>query len=236
MCGRYSLAKDLSELTKLVDFICRIPLYAPRYNIAPRQQAPVLLIEKTQPVMKLMRWGLIPSWVKDEAIGDKMINARAETINERTSYRKPFNSQRCLIPADGFYEWQRRGKSITPFRFTLRDKSAFCFAGIYERWIKSAVGGELDFIGADEPPPSQVIETFSIITTEANAMVAPVHERMPVILHDEDYQRWIDCGCYGSRDVKYLLRPFSTEAMDSYRVSSLVNSAKNDSPECLLPV
>jgi hypothetical protein len=106
MCGRYSAAGTLSELAKLIDFVCRAPFFAPRYNIAPRQQAPVILLENGEPTLKLMRWGLIPGWAKDESIGDKLINARAETISEKTSFKKPFEFQRCLVVADGFYEWQ----------------------------------------------------------------------------------------------------------------------------------
>lgn len=125
MCGRYSAAGNLSELAKLIDFICRAPFFAPRYNIAPRQQAPVIILENFQPVLKLMRWGLIPSWAKDEKFGDGMINARAETISEKTSFKKPFHRQRCLIPADGFFEWQHGKRDLTPFRFTMRDNSFF---------------------------------------------------------------------------------------------------------------
>jgi putative SOS response-associated peptidase YedK len=237
MCGRYSAAGTLNELAKLIDFVCRAPFFAPRYNVAPRQSMPVIVLENFQPVMKPMRWGLIPSWAKDESIGDKLINARAETIAEKTSFKKPFHSQRCLIPADGFYEWQRRDNSFTPFRFRMRDDSFFCFAGIYEKWIRPPREGEFEFNDFDEPPPSRVIETFSIITTEANDMVFAVHERMPVILGSDSYLRWIDCQRYGSDDVfiRAMLHPYPAEEMDCYRVSKLVNNAKNDSPECLKP-
>jgi putative SOS response-associated peptidase YedK len=234
MCGRYSAAGTLSELAKLIDFICRAPFFAPRYNIAPRQQAPVIVLDQFQPTLKLMRWGLIPAWAKDESIGDKLINARAETITEKPSFRKQFDRQRCLVPADGFYEWQRRDKSFTPFRFTMRDNSFFCFAGIYEKWIRPPKEGEFEFGDLDEPPPSRVIETFSIITTTANEMVAAVHDRMPVILHPNHWLWWIDDRSKGE-SVKSLLSPHPAEDMDCYRVSKLVNSAKNDSPECLKP-
>jgi putative SOS response-associated peptidase YedK len=234
MCGRYSAAGTLDEFAKLIDFIIRIPFFAPRYNIAPRQQAPVIVLENNQPVMKLMRWGLIPSWAKDETIGDKLINARAETISEKTSFKKPFEFQRCLVVADGFYEWQLSARSRTPFHFTMKDKSFFCMAGLWERWIKPPVRGEFEFNDLDEPPPSSVFETFSIITTEANPMVAAVHERMPVILDSSHWQWWIDDRRKGD-DVNFLLRPFEAEKMDCYRVSPLVNNAKNDSPDCLKP-
>ncbi len=225
----------LSELATLIDFICRAPFFAPRYNIAPRQQTPVIVLKNNRPVMKLMRWGLIPSWAKDESIGDKLINARAETVSEKTSFRKPFEFQRCLVVADGFYEWQLSGRSRTPFRFTMKDKSFFCMAGLWERWIKPPSSGEFIFDDdGDKPAPSRVIETFTIITTTPNKMTAAIHDRMPVILHPDHWQWWIDDRHNGDF-VKSLLRPYPTEDMDCYRVSPLVNNAKNDSPECLKP-
>ena len=204
MCGRYSAAGTLDEFTKMIDFICRAPFFAPRYNIAPRQQAPVLVLENNQPVMKLMRWGLIPTWAKDENIGDKLINARAETVSEKTSFKKPFEFQRCLVVADGFYEWQLSGRSRTPFRFTMQDKSFFCMAGLWEKWIKPPARGEFIFDDeGDTPAPSRVVETFSIITTGANSMVAAVHERMPVILDQTHWQWWIS----GSRRRRVRFPP-----------------------------
>jgi putative SOS response-associated peptidase YedK len=236
MCGRYSAAGNLSELAKFIDFICRAPFFAPRYNIAPRQQAPVIILNNFQPELKLMRWGLIPPWAKDEEIGDKLINTRAETISEKISFKKALLSQRCLIPADGFFEWQRKNKEFTPFRFTMRDNSFFCFAGIYEKWVRPLKSGE--FIIDDDPenpPPSQIIETFSIITTEANEMVSAVHGRMPVILDQDRYLWWLDARNNELNSLKFILRPYPAEDMDCYRVSKLVNNAKNDSPECILP-
>jgi putative SOS response-associated peptidase YedK len=234
VCGRYSNAKDLSDLAQAVGFVCRVTFFTPRYNIAPRQQAPVVVLENGEPTMKLMRRGLIPGWAKDESIGDKPINARAETVTGKTSFKKPFEFQRCLVVADGFYEWQLSGTKRTPFRFTMKDKTSFCMAGLWERWIKPPVRGEFNFNDLDEPPPSRVIETFSIITTTANPMVAAVHERMPVILDRTHWQWWID-DRHNGEFVKSLLRPYPAENMDCYRVSKLVNSAKNDVPECLQP-
>ena len=130
MCGRYTITGDLADLEKLVRFICRVVDFKPRYNLAPRQQAPVLVSENNQTVLKSMRWGLIPPWSKDETIGDKLTNARADTITEKPSYRKPFERQRCLIPADGFYEWQTTPTGKQPFRFTRKDGGFFCMAGL----------------------------------------------------------------------------------------------------------
>ena len=214
MCGRYSAAGNLSELTRFIDFVCRAPFFAPRYNIAPRQQAPVIILDNFQPELKLMRWGLIPPWSKDEKIGDDLINARAETISEKTSFKKPFSRQRCLIPADGFYEWQRKDKDFTPFRFTMRDNSFFCFAGIYEKWLRPPKSGEFIFdTDLDTPPPSQVVETFSIITTAANPMVSAVHDRMPVIVPENHYLWWLDARKFEPNFLKFLFQPFPAEEM-----------------------
>lgn len=234
MCARYSAAKDLADFAKFFNFVCRIAFFAPRFNIAPRQMAPVIVLENNQPVIKLMRWGLIPAWAKDETIGDKLINARAETVAEKPSFKRPFEFQRCLVIADGFYEWQLSGQSRVPFRFTMKDKSYFCMAGLWERWIKPLRVGEFEFNDLDEAPASRTIETFSIITTEANPMVGAVHERMPVILPKEHWQWWIDDRRNGEA-VKFMLRPFDARGMDCYRVSPQVNNARNDSPECLQP-
>lgn len=235
MCGRYSNAKDLSDLAQAVEFVCRVMFFAPRYNIAPRQQAPVIVRTKGQTEARLMRWGLVPSWAKDESISDKLINARAETLAEKTSFRKPFASQRCLIPADGFYEWQRSERGKTPFRFTMNGGSLFCFAGLWERWVRPPQRDEFVFDDlGDEPQPSRVLETFTVITTEANDMMRPVHDRMPVILEPQHYAWWIDERRKGE-DLKILLRPFRPEAMDCHRVSPLVNNVKNDGPECIKP-
>jgi putative SOS response-associated peptidase YedK len=136
MCGRYSNAKDLSELIKLVDPVMRVAFFGPRYNIAPTQMAPVFFMENKKTVMKLMRWGLIPSWAKDETTVNALINARAETLNSRQAFRQAFQQRRCLVPADGFYEWQEREGKRQPFRIMLKSGDSFCFAGLWERWIK----------------------------------------------------------------------------------------------------
>ncbi len=233
MCGRYTITQDLAGLEKLVRFICKVVDFKPRYNLAPRQQAPVLVWETGQPTLKSMRWGLIPSWSKDETIGDKLTNARADTISEKPSYRKPFEKQRCLVPADGFYEWQTTPAGKQPFRFTLRGGGFFCMAGLWEKWIRPPNESEL---GLDDSGPavSQMVETFTIITTEPNPMVAAVHNRMPVILGPEHYQWWLEPNRFEPQFLKTLLRPYPAEDMACYRVSKLVNNAKNDNPDCLL--
>lgn len=233
MCGRYTITTDLNELEKLVRFICKVVDFKPRYNLAPRAIAPVLIWEGGTATLKPMRWGLIPSWSKDETIGDKLTNARADTITEKTSYRKPFESQRCLIPADGFYEWQSTPTGKQPFRFTMKDGSFFCMAGLWEKWIRPARTGEFDL--GDDTAAGQVLETFTIITTEPNAMVARVHNRMPVILSPEHFRWWLEPKRFEPEFLKTLLRPFPAEEMACVRVSKNVNNARLDSPACLLP-
>jgi putative SOS response-associated peptidase YedK len=232
MCGRYTLTQDLAALEKMVRFICKITDFKPRYNIAPRQSVPVLVWENNQAVLKNMRWGLIPGWSKDTTIGDKLINARAETLTEKVSFKRPFQKQRCLIPADGYYEWQRSGPDKIPFRFTMADPRCFCMAGLWERWIRPHQEGEL---GSDDTGPnlSQIIETFTVITTEPNPMAARVHNRMPVILGPEHYSWWLEPR-FEAEFLKALLRPFPAERMDCRRVSAWVNNARNDGPECVL--
>jgi len=234
MCGRYTITGDLAELEKLVRFICKVVDFKPRYNLAPRQHAPILVWENGGAVLKPMRWGLIPSWSKDEAIGDKLTNARSETITEKASFRKPFEKQRCLIPADGFYEWQTTPNGKQPFRFTRKDGGFFCMAGLWEKWIRPHVEGEL---GLDDTGPqvSQVVETFTVITTTPNPMVAAVHDRMPVILSPEHYRWWLEPKRFEPEFLKTLLRPYPAEDMACGSVSKLVNSAKNDGPECIAP-
>ena len=234
MCGRYTITQDLAELEKLVRFICKIVDFTPRYNLAPRSQAPVLVWENGTAVLEPMRWGLIPSWSKDETIGDKLTNARADTISEKPSYRKPFEKQRCLIPADGFYEWQTTPAGKQPFRFTMKGGGFFCMAGLWEKWIRPQSIGELN-LDQTESGASQTVETFTIITTEPNTMVAAVHNRMPVILGPEHYQWWLEPNRFEPQFLKTLLRPCPAEQMDCYRVSKLVNNAKNDTPACLQP-
>ena len=234
MCGRYTITGDLAELEKLVQFISKFVDFTPRYNLAPRSQAPVLVSDNAQNVLKSMRWGLIPSWSKDETIGDKLTNARADTISEKPSYRKPFEKQRCLIPADGFYEWQTTTTGKQPFRFTMKGGGFFCMAGLWEKWIRPPRSEELN-LEANEPSASQIVETFTIITTEPNTMVAAVHNRMPVILGPEHYQWWLEPNRFEPQFLKTLLRPYPADQMDCYRVSKLVNNAKNDNPDCLQP-
>jgi putative SOS response-associated peptidase YedK len=168
-----------------------------------------------------MRWGLIPFWAKDASVGYKMINARAETVATKPSFRDALKKRRCLIPADGFYEWRKAGKTKTPFCFTMADDSIFAFAGLWEQW---------------KNPEGHLVETCSIITTTPNSLCEDVHDRMPVILHDDVYDLWLDPGFQKADTVCALLKPFNPALMRRYEVSSRVNLVKNDDAECSEPV
>jgi putative SOS response-associated peptidase YedK len=192
----------------------------PLYNIAPTQNAPVILNDGDR-IMEELRWGLIPSWAKDPAIGNKLINARAETLSEKASFKRPFQARRCLVPADGFYEWRftRTSKGKIPMRIRLKSQEPFAMAGLWERW-KDAEGKEL--------------RTFTIITTEANEALQPIHNRMPVILKAKDEEAWLDPKA-ASKHLTVLLAPYPAEEMEEYEVSKLINNAAFNSPDCFTP-
>jgi len=223
MCGRYTETKARSVLTDhFGDYIEQSLLedFRPRFNIAPGQDAPVILNE-TVPVLKLVRWGLVPSWAKDEKTGYKMINARAETLSAKPAYRKAFERRRCLVLADGFYEWKKAGSVKMPHRFTVRDGEPFAFAGLWERWRK---------------PDQTELRTFTIITTDPNPVVSAYHDRMPVILPRNDYERWLDPTFADAAELQRMLRPFTEKEMRVDAVSSVVNDSRNDNPQCVEPV
>jgi putative SOS response-associated peptidase YedK len=222
MCGRFRLSKTDKAVMK--QFGVEIdPDYSPRYNISPSQSVLAIRQDAAQPVRLLskLRWGLVPFWAKDLAIGYKMINARSETVLEKPAYRDSFKKRRCLIPADGFYEWKKVGKEKQPYNFGMTDDSIFAFAGIWDTW---------------KSPDGTPVESCSILTTTPNALVADVHDRMPVILDRDDYEQWLDPGVKEPSTLTELLKPFAANRMRSYPVSRLVNSPKNDKPECIVEV
>jgi len=218
MCGRYRLARKKEILGEIFDVGDDVD-WSPRYNIAPGQNVPVVRQEETRPVrsLSLVRWGLIPFWARDAKTGYKMINARAETITARPAFREPLISRRCLIPADGFYEWAKKGRDKVPFCVTVADDSVFAFAGIWDRW---------------KNPEKQWVETCSIITTSANALLSEIHNRMPVILEPENYDVWLDPGFSRVEGLLDWLKPYRADSMRRYRVSPRVNSVQNDDPAC----
>ena len=221
MCARFTLvtpAKDVAEEFQLEE----IPSLAPRYNVAPTQ--PVATVRRKEGRGKRefasLRWGLIPSWAKDLKIGARMINARAETLSEKPAFREAFRERRCLIPADGFYEWRRVGSKKQPFYFRLRGGRSFAFAGLWERWEGQGAA----------------VESCTLLTTDANDLLRPVHERMPVILNPEDYETWLDSSVRGTERLRPLFAPYSPEEMDFHPVGMRVNSPKNDDPACIEPL
>ncbi len=227
MCGRYSQTHQQNQLKQRFHAtLAEVVEVMPRYNIAPSQQAPVIVTDGAADggrKLKLMRWGLVPSWAKDTKIGNQTINARAETVAEKPSYRSAFRKRRCLVLADGYYEWvEIASRSYrVPLRYILQDKQPFAFAGIWESWKK---------------PDGSDLETYSIITTSPNELAAKVHDRMPVILDEKDYAQWMDPSNENVDGLKKLLTPYPAKEMDAYEVSRLVNSPKNDVADCLKPV
>jgi putative SOS response-associated peptidase YedK len=218
MCGRFTLrtpSRDLVEIFQLL----RSPDISPRYNIAPTQ--PVLVIRQVGKFREpsLLQWGLVPSWAKDPRSGPPLINARAETLATKPTFRSAFAKRRCLIPTDGFYEWKTGdGKTKQAFYIRLLKDRPFAFAGLWETWK-----------GGESPP----LESCTIITTAANSRLAELHERMPVILHEEDYDRWLAPALDDPPVLQSTLVPYPSEELTFHPVSSFVNSPWNDGPSCL---
>ena len=194
---------------------------APRYNIAPTQDVLTITNDSEVNVARFMRWGLVPSWAKDISIGNRMINARAETLAERPSFRSAFRRRRCLVVADSFYEWKRDGRKRTPMRISLESGELFGFAGLWETWSS---------------PDGRRILSCTIVTTATNEFMAPIHDRMPVILSQDTESVWLDPDVRDTDALSELLTPYPSDLMSAYEVSSVVNSAANDGPECIAPV
>lgn len=220
MCGRYTQTADPAKLTERFRLEPPGPGISRRYNIVPTQDAPIVANDNPKR-LRLMRWGLVPSWAKDAAIGNRMINARAETLAEKPSFKKPLERRRCLVLADGFYEWRAAaGHAKIPVRIVLKSREPFAFAGLWDLW-RGTEGREL--------------ATFTIITTHANELLKPIHDRMPVILRPADEEKWLDPGQVDAAKLAPLLNPYPSEEMAAYDVSTLVNSPKNDSAACISP-
>ena len=217
MCGRYTQTKgpyDIRLQLNIDEFLREI---TPRYNISPGQRAPVI-VNDGRVALRLMQWGLVPSWAKDPAIGNRMINARAETLTEKPSFKRLVGKRRCLVLTDGFYEWRREGKRKVPMRFVLKSREPFGFAGLWDSWRK---------------PDGNELQSYTIITTQANELLKPIHGRMPVILDKPAQMAWLDPDVTEPKIVTALLQPFPSELMEGYDVSTLVNSPANDRPECI---
>jgi putative SOS response-associated peptidase YedK len=219
MCGRYTLKTPVERLAEEFGFEASSAELPPNYNVAPTQQVAAVLEEGGERRLEMLRWGLIPSWADDPGIGSRMINARAETAPEKPSFRRAFRGQRCLIPADGFYEWKRTNGSKQPYYIHMKEERPFAFAGLWESWKED---------GGPE------IRSCAILTTEPNELLAGIHDRMPVILPGGSYDVWLDPEA--ERDELYgLLASYPEDEMEAYPVSRFVNSPQNNDPRCIEP-
>ena len=218
MCGRYTLATPVEALKEEFEVGGPVPELAPSFNVAPAEEVAVVREDGGYRRLELLRWGLVPFWADDPGIGQRMINARAETAPDKPAFRAAFRKRRCLIPADGFYEWQRAdGGPKQPFHIRRRDGRPFAFAGIWEDWRDGKV------------------RSCAILTTDANEELQKVHHRMPVILDREDYGRWLDPEA-GEKDLRVLLQPYAADDLEFYPVDRWVNKPSNDDPRCIEPV
>ncbi|MCA9483601.1 MAG: SOS response-associated peptidase [Nitrospina sp.] len=218
MCGRYSLTRSLEEIAGHFQARLAGMNFGPRFNVAPTQTLPVAVAGDAGVELRGMRWGLVPAWAKEESIGNRMINARAETVAEKPSFRSSFKMKRCLVPCDGFYEWVAGENGKTPYYIHRRDNGLFAFAGLWSEWK-----------GGESP-----LHTFAIITTEANDFLKPLHHRMPVILPPDFYARWLNPKT-SAADLHAALKPLAGDLLEFFPVTKAVNSPKNDSPDCLVP-
>jgi putative SOS response-associated peptidase YedK len=222
MCGRYRLSRRKQVLAEHFDTDFDDLEWEPRFNVAPTQPVPVLRLGNSGAISaSLMRWGLIPSWSKDPKVGARTINARSETAAEKPTFRGPLRNQRCLIPADAFYEWKRTGKVKQPYCFEVGQVALFAFAGLWDCW---------------RGPDGRAVETCTILTTTANDLLEGIHDRMPVILPPYQYQAWLDAGMQNAAAAVEMLNPFDSSLMRRYAVSPRINLVANDDPECATAV
>jgi putative SOS response-associated peptidase YedK len=223
MCGRFTLIAEPDKVKEIFDISdtsnCQ---WEARYNIAPTQTIATVLChgESKERECRSLRWGLIPSWSKDSKMAARTINARAETLAQKPSFRSAFKRRRCLILADGFYEWKKTETKKQPYYFQLKDKQPFAFAGLWEQW---------------QSPEDEKITSCTIVTTEANELLQQIHNRMPVILSSSDYEKWLDPQLHQTELLKELLHPFEAEKMMMTAVSTKVNNPLHTSPECIKP-
>lgn len=218
MCGRYALFADPEMLVTRFE-LWQTPDLRPRYNLAPSQEVPAIRrSQEGRRELTLLRWGLVPHWAKAETTGHSMINARAETVAEKPAFRSAFRRRRCLIPADGFYEWKKAGRTKQPYFIRLKDGLPLAFAGLWEEW---------------RSPDGQAVGSCAIIVTRANPLVEPIHDRMPVILEPRAYEEWLSTDLTDTEGLTQLLVPFPSEDMEAYPVDRRVNNPKNEGVACV---
>jgi putative SOS response-associated peptidase YedK len=222
MCGRFSATFSFREIKARWNLYGNLE-FAPRYNIAPSQPVPVIVEGERANEAKLMKWGLVPSWAPDPSIGNRLINARAETLLEKSSFKRLVAERRCIIPADGFYEWRRERQRTVPVWIHLKNKEPFAFAGLWDAWQDFDSG--------------TILNTFTIITTEPNDLLRPIHNRMPVIYDCEMSQQWLaHVDASSQMALSAALKPYRSELMEAWEVSTFVNTPENDSEECVRPI
>lgn len=219
MCGRFTLRQPAETLAEIFQ-LDQVPALEPQYNIAPTAQVATVLVNQARKrQFRLLHWGLIPAWAKDPKIGAKMINARAETVAQKPAFRSAYRQRRCLVLADGFYEWQRAQGKKQPHHIRMRNSQPFAFAGLWEHW--QGLGGNQ-------------IDSCTLLTTDPSELLRPIHNRMPVILHPQDYDLWLDPEVQDPEALQPLLRPYPSEEMTAYPVSLGVNNPANNNPECVM--
>jgi len=221
MCGRFTQQRPTAELSALFDAEPLVDDPGGHFNLAPTQEAAVVVEHDQRRAITAYRWGLIPSWAKDPKIASRLFNARAETVATSGAFRDSFRKRRCIVPADGFYEWRREGSSRQPFLIHRVDGAPLALAGLWSAWR--------------DPVTEQVQRTFTILTTTPNELIATLHDRMPVILEPRDWDLWLDPTLTDVGELHGLLRPALSQALELYPVRPLVNSVRNDGPELILP-
>jgi len=218
MCGRYTLTKSGGEIRKELPFVGEAEDLQARFNIAPAQEVPVVTEDRH---FSLMKWGLVPSWAQDPSIGHRMINARSESVRTKPAFKASLQRRRCLVPADGFYEWKREDRIRQPYYFRRKEWRLFFFAGLWDEW---------------SAPDGSTMRTFAILTTAANPVVEPVHHRMPVMLDPGQADAWLGSGALSAESLTKLTQPFPETDLEAYPVDRMVNSPALDRPECVAPV
>ncbi|MCB4756560.1 MAG: SOS response-associated peptidase [Elusimicrobia bacterium] len=221
MCTRFSRVSLIQALIKRFEIEPPPFDLPPAYNIAPTDAAAVVVQNEEKRRLELMMFGLIPHWAKDQKIALQCLNARAETVNQRPAFRDPFHNKRCLVVCDGFYEWWREGKNRVPYRAVMKDREPYALAGLWDQW---------------KSPQGRDVRSFSIITTESNDVIRPIHNRMPVILRREDEPLWLAPTVDDDKTLLPLLKPFDPELLNLYQVNAIVNSSRNKTKECIEPL
>jgi putative SOS response-associated peptidase YedK len=224
MCGRYKLTVPFQEIVRLYNLTNSVNLQ-PRYNIAPSQDVLAVIYDADAKVRRgeMLRWGLVPFWAQDIKIGYNLINAKAETVADKPAYREAFKKRRCIIPADAFYEWAETGNSLKqPYAIVMKDRGVFGFAGLWEKWTDKASG--------------EVVRSCTIITTEPNALCAPIHDRMPAILDPAEYVRWLGQRPVTTNELHAMLKPYPADQMGCFKIGPKIGNVKYDEPSLVAPI